>query len=189
MRGGNSSHSRTSRYISLILRHKPEIAGIVLDAHGWADVKELIEGVGKTHDLTQKLLEEIVRTDEKQRYSFNEDRSKIRANQGHSIHVDVELEELAPPEYLWHGTGEKYRESIAKEGLKAMNRLFVHLSGDRETARKVGVRHGRPVLFRVRSGQMHRDGIRFFRSVNSVWLTERVPAAYLEQERSSPGRG
>ena len=85
-------------------------------------MKELIEGVSKTHHLTQELLEEIVRTDEKQRYSFNEDRSKIRANQGHSIHVDVELEELAPPEYLWHGIGEKYRASIANEGLKAMNR-------------------------------------------------------------------
>ena len=101
----------------------------------------------------------------------------------------MELEELAPPEYLWHGTGEKYRASIANEGLKAMNRLFVHLSGDRETARKVGARHGRPVLFRVRSGQMHRDGIRFFRCVNGVWLTKCVPAVYLEQEQDSPDRG
>lgn len=151
MKGRDSSLSRTSRYISLILRHKPEIAGLVLDAHGWADVKELIEGVSKTHHLTQELLEEIVRTDEKQRYSFK-----------------------------------KYRASIANEGLKAMNRLFVHLSGDRETARKVGARHGRPVLFRVRAGQMHRDGIRFFRSVNGVWLAERVPAVYLEQGQDSP---
>ena len=102
------SDNNTSKFISLILRHKPETIGITLDEHGWANVDELIEGVSKTHPLTREGLEEIVRTDEKQRYSFNEDHSLIRANQGHSIPVDVELEQRTPPAVLWHGTGEKY---------------------------------------------------------------------------------
>ena len=173
--------TRTSKYLSLILRHKPEVAGIRLDEHGWANVEELIAGVNKTLPLTRELLEEIVRTDEKQRFSFSEDKIRIRANQGHSIQVDVELEELEPPEYLWHGTGEKYRDSIEKNGLIAKTRLYVHLSGDPETAIRVGQRHGRPMLFRINSGQMYRDGYRFFRSVNGVWLTKYVPAVYLQE--------
>lgn len=99
--------TKVSKYISLILRHKPETIGISLDEHGWANVKDLIDGVNKTHKLDMKMLEEIVKTDDKQRYSFNEDKTKIRANQGHSIDVDVELEEAVPPEMLWHGTGIK----------------------------------------------------------------------------------
>lgn len=169
----------TSKYISLILRHKPEAIGITLDEHGWADVEELIRGVGKTHPLTMETLEEIVRTDEKQRYSFNEDHTLIRANQGHSIPVDVELEEVQPPEYLYHGTGEKYTASIEIEGLLPKSRLYVHLSEDLETAVKVGARHGKPVVYRVLSGRMAEEGYRFYRSVNGVWLTKAVPAAYL----------
>ena len=103
----------TSKYMSLILRHKPEAIGISLDEHGWANVDELIEGIAKTQKFDMDILEEIVRTDEKQRYSFNEDKTKIRANQGHSVQVDVELEETEPPEELWHGTGEK--NSLAQE--------------------------------------------------------------------------
>lgn len=175
------SLERTSRYISLILRHKPEVIGISLDEHGWANVAELIEGVSKSRPLTMEMLEEIVRTDEKQRYSFNEDRTLIRANQGHSIPVDVELPEAEPPEYLYHGTGEKSVEAIDWQGLKPMSRLYVHLSQDEETALKVGKRHGMPVVYRVMAGEMHRNGYRFFRSVNGVWLTKVVPAAYLEK--------
>ena len=177
----NINKTRTSKFISLILRHKPDVIGIALDEHGWANVSELITGVNKTHPLTMALLEEIVRTDDKQRFSFNEDKSKIRANQGHSIPVDVELEELEPPEYLWHGTGEKYSESIKQNGLIAKTRLYVHLSKDMETAIKVGTRHGSPIVYRVCSGQMYRDGFRFFRSVNDVWLTKYVPAIYLQR--------
>lgn len=106
-------NNSTSKYISLILRHKPEVIGITLDEHGWANVDELLVGVSRTHPLDMTGLEEIVRTDEKQRYSFNEDKTKIRANQGHSVPVDVELEEVMPPEILYHGTGEKYVASIA----------------------------------------------------------------------------
>ena len=124
----------TSKFISLILRHKPETIGITLDEHGWADVDELIHGINKIHPLTREGLEEIVSGDEKQRYSFNEDHTLIRANQGHSIPVDVELEEMMPPEYLYHGTGEKYVSSIDAKGLIPKSRLYVHLSGDIETA-------------------------------------------------------
>lgn len=170
-----------SRFLSLILRHKPEIAGVSLDEHGWANVDELIAGVGKTRPLTMEILEEIVRTDEKRRYSFNEDKTLIRANQGHSIPVDVELEEVAPPETLYHGTGEKYVPSIEAKGLVPKSRLYVHLSSDYETAFKVGGRHGRPVVFRIQAMRMFRDGFKFYRSVNGVWLAKSVPAEYFER--------
>lgn len=171
----------TSKFISLILRHKPETIGISLDEHGWVDVQELIDGInasGSDH-LDMDLLEEIVRTDEKQRYSFNEDHTLIRANQGHSIPVDVELEEKTPPALLYHGTGEKYVSSIDKQGLIPKSRLYVHLSADIPTARKVGSRHGKPVIYTVDCAKMAADGIKFYLSANNVWLTKEVPARYL----------
>ena len=170
-----------SKYISLILRHKPEVIGISLDEHGWANVDELIEGVSKTRPIDMAVLEQIVSEDEKQRYSFNEDKTLIRANQGHSIPVDVELDEKIPPEILYHGTGEKYVNSIDKEGLIPKSRLYVHLSSNEETAYKVGQRHGKPVIYIVKSGEMYRDGYKFFCSVNSVWLTKNVPVQYMEK--------
>ena len=173
--------TQTSRYISLILRHKPEAVGITLDEHGWANVDELIAGVNKTHPLTMELLKEIVRSDEKQRYSFNEDETLIRANQGHSIPVDVELPELEPPEFLYHGTGQKYVASIDRQGLVSKSRLYVHLSIDKETAVKVGRRHGVPVVYTIQAATMFRDGYLFYRSVNGVWLTKKVPVKYLEK--------
>lgn len=175
------SLTETSRYLSLILRHKPQVIGITLDEHGWADVEQLIEGIQKTQPFDMKMLEEIVRTDNKQRYSFNEDKTLIRANQGHSIPVDVELKAAVPPEYLWHGTGQKYVASIDQTGLIPKSRLYVHLSADEETAVKVGSRHGKPVVYRVLSGQMAKDGRDFFCSVNGVWLTKQVPVEYLEK--------
>ena len=171
----------TSKLISLILRHKPEAIGIMLDEHGWADVQELIDGINAAgrHHLTPEVLEEIVRTDEKQRCSFNEDHSRIRANQGHSIPVDVELERKTPPAVLYHGTSEKYADAIDREGLIPKGRLYVHLSADVETARKVGSRHGKPVIYQVDCQGMAADGHAFFLSANHVWLTKRVPAKYL----------
>jgi putative RNA 2'-phosphotransferase len=165
----------------MILRHKPGVIGITLDEHGWADVSELIEGVNKVYPLDMETLEEIVRTNEKQRFSFNEDKTKIRANQGHTIPVDVELEEKEPPEFLYHGTADKYVESIDCTGLEPRQRLYVHLSTDKEMAAKVGQRHGKPVVYRVNSGQMAADGYRFYLSVNGVWLTKAVPVKYLEK--------
>ena len=173
------SNKETSKYISLILRHKPQTIGITLDEHGWADVKELIKGVNKTHPLTMEILEQIVAEDEKQRYSFNEDRTLIRANQGHSVQVDVELEEKTPPDALYHGTGEKFVAAIDKEGLIPKSRLYVHLSKDVETAKNVGARHGKPVIYEVKSGEMSKAGIKFYQSVNGVWLVKAVPLEYL----------
>ena len=172
----------TSKYMSLILRHKPETIGITLDEHGWADVDELIEGISRTQNFNMDILEEIVRTDEKQRYSFNDDKTKIRANQGHSIEVDVELEEKEPPEILWHGTGEKFATSIDNIGLIPKSRLYVHLSKDEETATIVGRRHGKPVLYMVNTREMYKDGFKFFLSKNGVWLTKEVPVGYLEKQ-------
>ena len=178
------SKTKTSRFISMILRHKPETIGITLDEHGWADIQELIDGINHSggHSLDMELLEEIVRTDEKQRYSFNEDHTLIRVNQGHSIPVDVELEKRTPPDILWHGTGEKYVDSIDVQGLIPKSRLYVHLSTDRETAKKVGSRHGRPVIYEIDCRQMAADGYRFFESANHVWLTKEVPVKYLKKE-------
>ena len=169
------------KFLSLILRHKPEAVGITLDEHGWANVDELVRGVSGTHPLDRKRLEEIVITDNKGRFSYNRDKTAIRANQGHSIAVDVELEERFPPEYLWHGTGQKYTASIEKSGLLPKTRQYVHLSVDYDTAVSVGSRHGKPVVYLVESGAMAKDGYRFFRSVNGVWLTKEVPALYLRR--------
>lgn len=173
----------TSKYISLILRHKPEAIGISLDEHGWANVEELIAGVSRTQPLDMATLERIVEEDEKQRYSFNEDKTLIRANQGHSIPVDVELEEVEPPEILYHGTGEKYVASIDERGLIPKSRLYVHLSPDEDTAKRVGQRHGKPVIYTVKSGEMYRDGISFYKSVNGVWLVKAVSVKYLVKEK------
>jgi putative RNA 2'-phosphotransferase len=170
-----------SKYLSLILRHKPETIGITLDEHGWARVDELIAGIAQTRVFNFDILEEIVRTDSKQRYSFNEDKTKIRANQGHSIEVDVELEEMMPPETLYHGTSEKYTESIEKMGLIPKSRLYVHLSTDMHVAIIVGNRHGKAVVYTIDSGQMYKDGYKFYRSVNGVWLTKEVPMKYMSQ--------
>ena len=168
----------TSKFLSLILRHKPQLVGLELDEHGWADVEELIRRV---KNLDPATLEQIVAADEKQRYSFSADKKLIRANQGHSIAVDVELDELEPPKILYHGTGEKFASSIRAQGLLKMSRLYVHLSSDIDTATKVGSRHGVPKIFIVESGKMFADGCKFFRSVNGVWLTEHVPAKYLKE--------
>ena len=154
MRETTPDLTRISKYISLILRHKPEVIGIKLDTHGWADVNALLAGISRKYPINRDILEEIVRSDEKQRYSFSEDGTKIRANQGHSIEV---------------------------QGLLPQSRLYVHLSPDPETAEKVGQRHGQPVIYLVDAGQMHRDGYLFYLSANGVWLTKVVPAPYLKR--------
>ncbi len=177
------SRKKLSVFISLVLRHRPEAAGIQLDGHGWADVQELIQGVNHTgRRLDRETLEEIVRTDEKGRYRFNEDKTKIRARQGHSVQVDVELEEAQPPELLYHGTATRFLESILglKEGLRPMGRLYVHLSKDQGTAAKVGARHGASAVLEVDAGRMKEDGHVFYLSENGVWLVRHVPYEYLK---------
>lgn len=170
-----------SKYISLILRHKPETIGISLDEHGWADVGALIAGINRTQPFTMEMLEKIVASDNKRRYSFNEDKTLIRANQGHSVPVDVELKRETPPAVLYHGTGEKYTSAIDEQGLIPKSRLYVHLSKDVDTAKAVGKRHGKPVIYKVNAALMESDGFEFFLSVNGVWLTKSVPVKYLSK--------
>lgn len=169
------------KYIALILRHKPEVIGIALDEHGWANVQELIDGIDKDYDFDMAKLEEIVERDTKQRYSFNMDKTLIRANQGHSIPVDVELEKKMPPDVLYHGTAVKYEVAIDAQGLIPKSRLYVHLSADIDTATNVGKRHGKPVIYKVLAGNMQNEGYDFFLSANGVWLTKRVPAEFLDK--------
>ena len=168
----------TSKLIALVLRHKPETLGLSLDEHGWVSTADLIEKLNDSKPFTMEMLEEIVRTDNKQRYSFNEDKTRIRANQGHSIPVDLELLPLEPPAILWHGTGEKYVESINRQGLRKQNRQYVHLSDNLETAITVGRRHGKPVVYEIDAARMYQEGFKFYRSENGVWLTDAVPAEY-----------
>lgn len=173
--------TKISKYISLILRHKPQIIGITLSEHGWADVDELIRGVAKEHEgFNRAVLDEIVAKDNKQRYSYSEDGTRIRANQGHSVNVDVELKETLPPEILWHGTAERFIDSINSQGLIPKGRLYVHLSSEVSTARIVGSRHGKPAIYKVNCAKMVQDGYKFYLSENKVWLTKAVPAEYLE---------
>ncbi|MDE5589739.1 MAG: RNA 2'-phosphotransferase [Acetatifactor sp.] len=175
------SLDKLSVFISLVLRHKPDAAYITLDEHGWANVEELLNGINNTgRKIDMEILEKIVATDNKQRYSFNQDKTLIRANQGHSIPVDVELEEHEPPEFLYHGTAARFLDSIMNEGLKPMSRLYVHLSKDTETALKVGKRHGDPVILRIHSRDMYNDGYKFYLSENGVWLTKKVDVRYFE---------
>ena len=167
------------KFIAFILRHHPEAIGMKLDEHGWARTEDLIAGIAKSRPFDMQMLEEFVRTDSKERYFFYVDKTLIRANQGHSIPVDVELEQKTPPDVLWHGTGEKYVESINRIGLIPKSRLYVHLSKDYEIAKTVGNRHGKPVVYRVNAKQMAEDGYPFYLSVNGVWLTKEVPVQYL----------
>ncbi len=172
------------RFLSFVLRHKPSAADVTLDAHGWADVGELLSGIRRTgRQIDIDTLERIVRENNKRRYSFNEDHTKIRANQGHSIQVDVELKEEKPPRRLYHGTAERFLPSIRREGIRKMNRQFVHLSSDFQTAMEVGLRHGTPAVFVIDAEAMARNGAVFYLSENGVWLCEHVaPEYFLDSE-------
>lgn len=178
----NENTAKTvSKFLSLVLRHSPEKIGLKLDENGWADVEELILKCSqKGNKLDKVLLDYVVENNDKKRFAYNEDETKIRASQGHSISVELNLAETEPSEYLYHGTVGKFIESIQKEGLKKMSRQHVHLSKDKETAIKVGSRRGVPQVLTVRSGAMHRDGFKFYLSENNVWLTDEVPVKYIQ---------
>jgi putative RNA 2'-phosphotransferase len=173
-------NTRISKFLSWVLRHKPHEIGLTLDENGWAGVNDLIE---KSKDanvhLTIDILKHIVDTNSKKRFSFNEPKDKIRANQGHSIEVDLALTRQEPPEFLFHGTAERFAGSILENGIVKQERHHVHLSSDVKTAINVGQRHGKPVVFEIASGQMHKNGFEFFISDNGVWLTANVPSKYL----------
>lgn len=176
----SKSDVRLGRFLSLVLRHDPQAAGITLDEHGWADVEALIAGVRATgRAIDRETLERIVRENSKRRYAFNEDHTRIRASQGHSIAVDVELQTARPPEVLYHGTAERFLPAIRREGLRPMGRQYVHLSMDYQTAAAVGRRHGTPAVLSVDAAAMVRDGAVFYLSENGVWLCKAVPARYL----------
>lgn len=176
----SNKNDKLSVFISLILRHKPEAANIQLDEFGYANVDELIKGVNETgRRMNLNILKEIVSDDKKGRYSFNESFTLIRANQGHSINVKVPLQKLEPPHFLYHGTAERFLDSILSSGVKKMNRLYVHLSDNLDTAKQVGKRHGKPVILTVDAEKMYKNGYHFYLSENKVWLTEFVPNEYL----------
>ena len=169
-----------SKFMSLVLRHRPEAIGLELDANGWARTQELLgkmQAAGAAIDAD--ILNHIVATNAKKRFAFNEDGSLIRASQGHSVSIDLGIVPQQPPEWLFHGTAAQNRDAILTEGLKKGTRQHVHLSTDKETATQVGSRHGRPIIFNVQAGQMHKDGFDFYLSDNGVWLTDNVPAKYL----------
>jgi len=173
---------KTSKFLSLVLRHKPETIQIQLDENGWVNVNELIEKLnnyGKEIDF--EILKYVVETNSKKRFAFNEDKSKIRANQGHSLQIDLNYKPIIPPEILYHGTSEKFLDSILKSGIEKRNRQHVHLSSDIETAMKVGQRHGKPVILEIQTAKMNKNGHKFYLSENKVWLTDYVPIEYIKK--------
>jgi len=174
---------KISKFLSKHLRHSPEALGLRLEAGGWVEVETLLRACAKRgFEITRTQLEEVVAQNDKQRFSFDETGTRIRANQGHSVEVDLQLEPLAPPPVLYHGTARHNVAAILETGLRKMNRHDVHLSTDVETATKVGRRHGAPVVLRVEAAAMHEAGFTFYRSANGVWLVESVPPEYLRTD-------
>ena len=172
-----------SKFLSLVLRHKPESIDLILDENGWVEVATLLEKSGKHGvNITPENLVLIVETNDKKRFSFSSDKTKIRANQGHSIDVDLQLSAAIPPALLFHGTATKNIDSIKENGLTKGNRHHVHLSSDEETAMSVGRRYGKPVLVRIDTEKMLAEGFEFFRSENGVWLVDHVPAVFIRFE-------
>ncbi|AGC75778.1 putative RNA 2'-phosphotransferase [Nonlabens dokdonensis] len=173
-----------SRFLSLVLRHDPSKIGITLDNQGWIAVDTLLTQL-KEHDkeISFDTLKNVVETNDKQRFAFNEDQTKIRANQGHSITVDLKYRPLEPPELLYHGTVAKFVDGIKEKGLLKMNRHHVHLSESLETAIKVGARRGKPIILTVQATAMYKAGYQFYKSENQVWLTDVVPTNYIEFKR------
>lgn len=173
---------KVSKYLSKHLRHEPEALGLELAPGGWVGVDELLAACARRGFRVSRLeLEEVVAGSDKQRFAFDEAGARIRANQGHSVEVDLQLAPATPPAVLYHGTGERTVETILAGGLNRMSRHHVHLSADAETARRVGGRHGRPAVFEVDAARMAADGHEFYVSANGVWLVERVPAEYLRR--------
>lgn len=173
--------TQISKFLSLVLRHKPETIGLRLDECGWVYTQELIEKINSQgFNLTPELLRNIVDTNNKKRFAFNEDQTKIRASQGHSIEVELNLKPVAPPAVLFHGTAEKNVEPILATGIKKGQRQHVHLSATKDTATAVGQRHGKPRLFIIDAAAMHATGFQFYLSDNQVWLTDEVPVDFIK---------
>lgn len=179
----STSDKDASRHLSYVLRHRPDSIGLALDPGGWADVDELVERSRTAgHAIDRERVTRIVETSDKRRFALSEDGTRIRANQGHSIEVDLGLAPLTPPAVLFHGTATRFLDAIRAEGLRPGSRRFVHLSADEATAVEVGRRHGEPVVLHVDAARMHADGGTFYVAENGVWLTERVDPDYLSAE-------
>lgn len=171
-----------SKLLSYILRHKPEEYGIILDENGYTNVDELINKLNAHNEnINFEILQYIVDTNNKKRFAFNDDLTKIRASQGHSIEVELGYTEKQPPAILYHGTVEKFLPAIMKEGLQKMERHHVHLSADKTTAIKVGERRGKPIILEIKSGEMYAAGYKFSLSDNGVWLTDHVTVEYIDR--------
>jgi putative RNA 2'-phosphotransferase len=169
-----------SKFLSRHLRHAPDELGLTLEPGGWVLIDVLLAGAaGAGFRITREELDEVVRTSDKQRFAVDETGTRIRANQGHSVEVDLQLEPAEPPTELFHGTADRNVEAILRDGLRKMARHHVHLSPDTETATRVGQRHGKPVVLVIDAAGMRTDGHAFFRSANGVWLVDEVPAQYL----------
>ncbi|WP_452600165.1 RNA 2'-phosphotransferase [Pontimicrobium sp. MEBiC01747] len=177
----DKNKKRISKFLSLILRHNPDKIGLELDENGWADINELITKANKRNvRFSKENLEDIVETNDKKRFAFNDDKTKIRANQGHSITtIDLKLDALEPPAYLYHGTVGKFINAIKTNGLQKMSRQHVHLTSELETAVKVGSRRGQAIILSIRAKDMHDKGYTFYQSENGVWLTDAVPAEFI----------
>lgn len=175
-----------SKLLSLTLRHRPQVLHLNLDAQGWCDTESLISNFNAFNNrglvLNRSLLKTIVENNDKKRFAFNSDGTKIRANQGHSIPIDLAYKAIRPPEQLYHGTAQRFLKPILKEGLIKRKRHHVHLSEDIDTARNVGQRHGKPVILVIHALEMHEAGIPFYCSENGVWLTEKVLPKYIDRE-------
>ncbi len=173
---------KRSKFFSQLLRHRPELVGLELEEGGWVEVKEFLEKINNYkngNSITFEELEYIVATNDKQRFGFNEDKTKIRANQGHSIEVAMNYEATIPPPILYHGTATKNVDSILQNGILKRNRQYVHLSADIETAQKVGKRHGKPYIFEIKTIKMQEVGLLFYQAKNGVWLIDAVPKEFL----------
>jgi putative RNA 2'-phosphotransferase len=172
---------KTSKFLSLILRHEPERVGLKLGEAGWVDVAELLEAINRNGTaLTLDQLKHIVATSDKKRFAFSDDGLRIRASQGHSVEVDLQYPPQTPPEILYHGTAERFLDGIRTHGLQRMERHDVHLSAETKVTLQVGGRHGKPVLLIIRAGEMHRAGHVFRCSANGVWLVNSVPPEFIE---------
>ena len=172
-----------SKLMSLVLRHQPAEIGLHLDEHGWASVQELVEKMeAKGITVNIETIETIVATNDKKRFAFNADKTRIRASQGHSIEVELNLPGTTPPDVLYHGTTGKFLESILVNGLQKQSRQHVHLSATIETATAVGSRHGKPLILTIHAKAMNEAGFKFYLSENNVWLTDKVPKEYMKLE-------
>lgn len=170
-----------SKFLSLVLRHQPESIELTLDNEGWADIATLITLANQRGwYLHTELIQKVVRENDKQRFVISEDGLQIRAQQGHSIAVDLDIPVTTPPEVLYHGTASRFMKSISSRGLKAGHRQHVHLSPDLKTAWQVGARYGKPVVLLIHAAEMHAAGHTFYRAHNGVWLTDAVPVDFIE---------